>query len=162
MGGKATVSGRGRKPKPTARKKAAGNPGKRPLNEREPDFGLVTNIDAPEWITGFGREMWERVAPPLLKQKVLQVTDLHNVEAFCMAYNTWRMASDDVKKNGTVVAGATGGPVKNPALTAMNEAARQMVTFGSLLGLDPSSRQRLMGGDRKPLDNPFAGLLNGD
>jgi phage terminase small subunit len=93
MGGIATVAGRGRKPKPTARKKAAGNPGKRAINNDEPDFGLVTNIDAPEWITGAARDMWERVAPPLLKQKVLQVTDLHNVEAFCMAYGNWRAAA---------------------------------------------------------------------
>jgi P27 family predicted phage terminase small subunit len=161
MGGIATVAGRGRKPKPTARKKAAGNPGKRAINNDEPDFGLVTNIDAPAWITGEARDMWGRVAPPLLKQKVLQVTDLHNVEAFCMAYGTWRAAAADVAKNGVVVPGATGGPIKNPALTALNEAAKQMVTFGSMLGLDPASRQRLVGGGNKKPDNPFGKLING-
>lgn len=161
MGGIATVSGRGRKPKPTAKKVAAGNPGKRKLNLDEPDFGLVTDIDPPEWITGEARDMWQRVAPPLLKQKVLQVTDLHNVEAFCMAYGVWRSAAREVALNGTVVAGATGGPIKNPALTAANEAMRQMVTFGSLLGLDPASRQRLVGGGKKESDNPFGKLLNG-
>lgn len=151
----------GRKPKPTARKIAAGNPGKRALNNDEPDFGLVVDIDPPEWITGPGREMWLRVAPLLCKQKVLQVTDLHNVEAFCMAYGTWRLAAIDVANNGVVVAGATGGPIKNPALTALNEAARQMVTFGSMLGLDPVSRQRLVGGGPKKPNNPFGKLING-
>lgn len=161
MGGIATVAGRGRKPKPTARKKAAGNPGKRAINVAEPDFGLVTDIDAPEWITGTARDMWARVAPLLLKQKVLQVTDLHNVEAFCMAYGNWRDAAADVAKNGVVIAGATGGPIKNPALTALNEAAKQMVTFGSMLGLDPASRQRLVGSGPKKPDNPFGRLING-
>lgn len=161
MGGLATVAGRGRKPKPTARKRAAGNPGKRALNNDEPDFGLVTNVDAPEWITGPAHDMWTRVVPLLLQQQVLQMTDLHNVEAFCVAYGTWRAAALDVKTNGTVVAGATGGPVKNPALTALNEAARQMVTFGSLLGLDPASRQRLVGGGKKKTENPFGKLING-
>lgn len=161
MGGIATTPGRGRKPKPTARKKAAGNPGRRELNENEPDFGLVTNIDAPEWISGPAREMWERVTAPLCKQKVLQVTDIHNVEAFCMAYGTWRAAADDVKKNGVVVSGATGGPIKNPALSALNEAAKQMVTFGSMLGLDPASRQRLVGATKKT-SNPFGKLINGN
>jgi P27 family predicted phage terminase small subunit len=161
MGGIATVPGRGRKPKPTARKKAAGNPGKRALNDNEPDFGLVTDVDAPDWITGAGREMWERVTPLLCKQKVLQMTDLHNVEAFCMAYNTWRLAAQSVAKDGVVVPGAQGGPIKNPALTALNEAARQMVTFGALLGLDPASRQRLVGGGKKESANPFGKLING-
>lgn len=156
------VAGRsGRKPKPTQRKIAAGNPGKRALNTAEPDFGLVTDIDPPEWITGAGREMWERITPLLCRQKVLQMTDLHNVEAFCVAYNTWRLSSADVAKNGVVVAGATGGPVKNPALTALNEASKQMATFGAMLGLDPASRQRLVGGGKKQTANPFGRLING-
>jgi P27 family predicted phage terminase small subunit len=161
MGGIATVAGRGRKPKPTARKKAAGNPGKRALNNDEPDFGLVTNIDAPEWITEEARDMWQRVAPLLLKQKVLQATDLHNVEVFCTAYGNWRAAKNHVAKFGLVLEGASGGPVKNPALTVINEAAKQMVTFGSMLGLDPASRQRLTGAGNDKPDNPFGDLLNG-
>jgi P27 family predicted phage terminase small subunit len=161
MGGIATVPGRGRKPKPTARKKAAGNPGKRKLNTVEPDFGLVTNIDPPEWITGAAREMWLRIAPLLCQQKVLQASDIHNVEIFCMAYGNWRLASIDVATNGIVVPGATGGPTKNPALTALNEAAKQMASFGALLGLDPTSRSRVIGGGQEKPNNPFTGLLNG-
>jgi len=161
MGGIAKVPGRGRKPKPTARKEAAGNPGKRALNKDEPDFGAVTDIGAPEWIIGHAREMWERLVPLLCGQKVLQMTDLHNVEIFCTAYGNWREAQKEVAKNGIVVMGAQGGPTKNPALTAVNEAARQMATFGAMLGLDPTSRSRLMGGGNKKPDNPFGALLNG-
>ncbi|PUA17274.1 phage terminase small subunit P27 family [Glaciimonas sp. PCH181] len=156
------VAGRsGRKAKPTQRKIAAGNPGKRALNAREPDFGEVADIDPPEWILGCGRDMWLRIVPLLCQQKVLQTTDLHNVEIFCMAYNTWRLSVIDVANNGVVVEGATGGPIKNPALTAQNEASRQMATFGGLLGLDPTSRQRLIGGGKKKADNPFGKLING-
>lgn len=161
MGGIATVAGRGRKPKPTARKKAAGNPGKRAINDDEPDFGLVIDIDPPEWILGEAREMWLRVTPPLLAQKVLQVTDLHNVEGFCMAYSNWRASAVHIATHGIVMEGATGGPIKNPALTALAEAAKQMVTFGAMLGLDPASRQRLTGGGNKKTDNPFGKLING-
>lgn len=159
MSGIAKVPGRGRKPKPTARKIAAGNPGKRALNKDEPDFGVVTGIDAPEWIIGHAKDMWDRVVPLLCKQKVLQMTDLHNVEIFCNAYGNWRAAQEDVARNGIVVAGAQGGPTKNPALTAVNEAARQMATFGAMLGLDPSSRARLAGGGNKKPDNPFGDLV---
>jgi P27 family predicted phage terminase small subunit len=154
------VAGRsGRKPKPTQKKVAAGNPGKRALNHDEPDFGEVTNIDPPEWIDGYAKDMWERVMPLLCKQQILQLTDIHNVELFCMAYKNWRLAQEEVAKNGVVVMGAEGGPVKNPALTAVNEATRQMATFGAMLGLDPSSRSRLTGGTRKKPSNPFGALL---
>lgn len=161
MGGMAAVAGRGRKPKPTARKLAAGNPGKRALNTKEPDFGLVTDINPPEWIVGAAREMWQRITPLLVRQKVLQMTDLHNVEAFCMAYGHWRMAVADVAIHGVLAENATGSVIKNPSLTVIAEASRQMVTFGSLLGLDPASRQRLTGGGNKKTDNPFGKLING-
>jgi phage terminase small subunit len=36
-----------------------------------------------------------------------------------------------------------------------------MVTFGSLLGLDPSSRSRLTGGKKPAGNNEFSALLNG-
>ncbi|RQU96647.1 phage terminase small subunit P27 family [Burkholderia cenocepacia] len=154
------VAGRsGRRPKPVARKEAAGNPGKRQLNTQEPDFGLVTNIEPPEWLDDAAVDMWERVAPLLCKQKILQFTDLHNVEIFCAAYGNWRRAQEQLAKEGPVVMGAQGGPVKNPAATVVKEAAGQMATFGAMLGLDPSSRQRLIGPKKKNSGNPFADLL---
>jgi len=160
MGGTATVAGRGRKPKPTAKKKLAGNPGKRALNHAEPEFTKITDVDPPEWLSERAAVMWKMILPELLRENVVALTDLHNVEAFCTAYDNWRMAQESIQVHGIVVAGATGGPVKNPALTAANETMRQMVTFGSLLGLDPSSRTRLIGGNKEKTTNEFAQLLS--
>lgn len=107
------VAGRsGRRPKPTAQKALAGNPGKRKLNKDEPDFALVTNVDAPEWLCEHATRVWEMLVPELLRAKVLALTDMHNVEAFCSAYGNWRRAQESVIAHGIVVAGATGGPVK--------------------------------------------------
>lgn len=159
MGGTATVAGRGRKPKPTAKKLLAGNPGKRALNKAEPEFSKITNVDPPEWLTDRAAQMWRMVVPELLRENVVAITDLHNVEAFCVAYDNWRMAQESVRQHGIVVAGAQGGPIKNPALTAANETMRQIVTFGSMLGLDPASRTRLIGGNKEKETNEFAQLL---
>ncbi|RSK77865.1 phage terminase small subunit P27 family [Pandoraea apista] len=154
------VAGRsGRRPKPVANKEAAGNPGKRQLNTQEPDFGLVTNIEPPEWLDIEAADMWRRVAPLLCKQRILQLTDLHNLEIFCSAYGNWRRAQGELARHGAVVSGAQGGPVKNPAATVVKESAGQMATFGAMLGLDPSSRQRLIGPKKKNEGNPFAALL---
>jgi len=70
MGGVATRPGRGRKPKPTKQKALAGNPGKRKLNEAEPDFGTMTGADAPEWMPDLAGSMWETVVPLLCGQHV--------------------------------------------------------------------------------------------
>ena len=160
MGGVATVAGRGRKPKPTAKKQLAGNPGKRALNKDEPQFSTVTNIDPPEWLTERAAMMWRMLIPELLREHVVALTDLHNVEAFCTAYDNWRSAQEVVVKDGVVVSSAQGSPIKNPAFTVANETMRQMVTFGSLLGLDPSSRTRLIGGNKATSTNEVAKLLS--
>lgn len=160
MGGTATVAGRGRKPKPTAKKALAGNPGKRALNKAEPAFSTVTDIDPPEWLSDRAATMWKMLVPELLREHVIALTDLHNVEAFCTAYDNWRAAQAAVAQFGIVVESSQGSPMKNPALTAANEAMRQMVTFGSMLGLDPASRTRIIGGNKQKSTNEFAALLS--
>ena len=148
----------GRRPKPTALKELAGNPGKRALNKNEPKFSELKSVETPEWMPELAATMWETVLPELLANKVLTIPDLHNVEAFCMAYQRWREGQEDVTLNGIVIK-TENSVIKNPAVTVVNEASVQMMKFGSLLGLDPSSRSRLMGAakDNKP-SNPFADL----
>ncbi|EKN6005348.1 TPA: phage terminase small subunit P27 family [Yersinia enterocolitica] len=77
---------------------------------------------------------------------------------FCVAYSTARKSQKHVAEHGVVMVGATGGPVKNPALTALNEAMKQLASFGGMLGLDPSSRARLVGAGKKTSKNPFTNL----
>lgn len=156
MAGKQIVSGRGRKPKPTAQKKAAGNPGKRKLNELEPNFTQITSVEVPEWLSENAQIMFKLVTDELCREQVLSVTDLHNVEAFCTSYANWRMAQTAIDKDGITVEGAMGGLIKNPAVTVANESLRQIVTFGSMLGLDPASRSRLMGASKKQAANSFS------
>ncbi|MDF2644187.1 MAG: terminase, partial [Pseudomonas sp.] len=136
-----------------------GNPGKRALNTAEPKFSQVTNIDPPDWLSARAADMWRMVIPELLREHVVALTDLHNVEAFCTAYAKWRMAEESVQQFGIVVESSQGSPMKNPALTAANEAMRQMVAFGSLLGLDPASRTRIIGGNKQQSTNAFAEVL---
>lgn len=157
MTGKSLIPGRGRKPKPTRRKEAAGNPGKRALNRNEPEFTPITHADPPEWFDDTAAGMWELIITELCGQDVLCATDLHNVVLFCQAYRNWYEAQKEVINFGITIVSEMG-PKKNPALTAANEAMRQMVTIGSLLGLDPSSRQRLLGSKAKKSDNPFKNL----
>ncbi|QIY09460.1 phage terminase small subunit P27 family [Plesiomonas shigelloides] len=158
----AGVPGRsGRRLNPAALNDLAGNPGKRKRRSPSPSetFAPLMGVDAPEHLPEMAKIMWETLAPELCSKGVLCLTDLHNLEAFCLAYQTMRQARAHVDIHGVVVAGSQGGPIKNPALTAMNEAMRQMATFGGMLGLDPSSRQRVIGAvGKKENKNPFASL----
>lgn len=151
---------RGRKPKPSNLKVIQGNAGKRKLNDAEPQAEALQQIpEAPAWLTELGIEAWDHLASWLVGSKILTATDLHNLEAFCSAYSRWRAAEEHYAKEGPVVEGATGGPVKNPAATVINESLKQMAMFGSALGLDPASRVRLAVPGSGEDDNPFAALL---
>ena len=154
---------RGRKPKPTAQKKLAGNRGKRALPENELQFDPISAVDAPAHLDEIATECWETYAPLLCGQKVLCITDLHNLEIFCNAYSGYRqsvaLAAGEItiyQDNGTIK--------KNPALSAANEFANQMKSFGAMLGLSPADRSRIMSPKTKEDDNPFGallGMLNG-
>ena len=52
---------RGRKPKPTALKVLEGNPGKRPLNDREPVPPKGT-LKCPAWLLPEAKKEWKRLA----------------------------------------------------------------------------------------------------
>ncbi|MGO3397794.1 MAG: phage terminase small subunit P27 family [Serratia proteamaculans] len=161
MTGKSVTPGRGRKPKSTARKVLAGNPGKRQLNTDEPQFTPITHADPPAWFDDIGRGIWAAVIGELCSQQILYVTDLHNVVMFCSAYRNWQTAQTDIMTEGLTIMTPKGEVKKNPKLTVANEAMRQVVTFGSLLGLDPVSRHRLIGAAGKgKTDNPFVRLIS--
>ena len=148
------VKGRsGAKPKPNKTKQLSKS---RNVNNNAVEFDTIANVDPPEWLPELAAEMWKTVCPHLCKKKVLAVTDLHNLETFCIAYATWREATQHIAVNGIVVEGAAGGPIKNPACTVANETMRQMALFGGNLGLDPASRGRLIGSTSNTESNPFS------
>jgi len=157
----AGASGRsGRKPKPVERKLVAGNPGKRALNRAAPQFGEVVDIDPPaDWKPGPARDRWLHLAPLLCAQGVLQATDIQNLEVYCAAYGRFRQAEQHMAEHGVVIRDKRGRFAKNPAATVANEAARRMATFGALLGLDPSSRQRLIGPKKRDGGNELTAIL---
>ncbi|MCO6556011.1 phage terminase small subunit P27 family [Gilliamella sp. BG6] len=160
----AGASGRsGRKPKPVAIKKLTNNPGKRKLNKYEPTFTPIKGVTLPEWFVEAELHlaiiMWELTAKELCAEGLLCVTDLSILERWCVAYEFWRRAVINIARQGNTVIGATGGPVKNPELTAKKEQESEMNTTGALLGLDPSSRQRLIGlATKEKSNNPFSNL----
>jgi len=147
---------RGRTPKPKAQKELAGNPGKRAINQNEPEFEQIVDIDCPEWIEDeIAIQCWEHYCPLLCQSGVLTMADIHNLEMFVISYATWRHAVAEAGKEITVVQ-ENGTIKKNPALSAVNECFKQVQSIGASLGLDPENRTKIVvpGGGKKK-ENPF-------
>lgn len=161
-----TAGRSGRRPKPTARKELAGNPGKRALNKEEPVFTPIKGVALPDWFSEddglpMAAVMWELTTKELCGQGLLCVTDLAVLERWCVAYEFWRRAVKNIAREGLTITGAMGGKIKNPELTAKKEQESEMSSTGSMLGLDPSSRQRLIGlAGQKKISNPFLKMIN--
>src|ERR1700680_4917197 len=75
----------GPKPKPTTLKLLTGNPGKRPLNDAEPQ-PLVGDPGCPSWLDAEAKREWKRIAPELVSLGLLTILDRATFAAYCQAW----------------------------------------------------------------------------
>ncbi len=136
---------RGTKPKPTAKKKLQGNPGRRPLPTAEPEFSGTTT--PPKWLSNRAKTEWRRLASRLELIGILTPGDRAAFATYCAAYA--RM----VEAENFLASPAAGGSLKYltstgalkawPEIAIANQAADCMRKFLIEFGLTPSSRTRL-------------------
>jgi P27 family predicted phage terminase small subunit len=148
---------RGRKPKPTARQIAEGDPrrkGKHKLIEKlkaEPNArrGLP---GCPPHLSGRARAAWEFWAEELGVMNIDSRPDAQMLEGACVNYSRAVQADLMLAEQGITVTESKiteSGEVivlkirKHPAVEVSNAAWRQLRAFCSEFGLSPASRTRL-------------------
>lgn len=136
----------GRKPLPTKLKILRGNPGKRPINKREPQ-PRVSIPDCPAELDEVAAAEWKRVCPELAAIGVLTQLDRSALSAYCQSWSQWLAAIDKLKLHGPVVKAPSGFPIQNPYFSIANSALKQMKAFLTEFGMTPSSRSRIATGD---------------
>jgi P27 family predicted phage terminase small subunit len=133
---------KGRKPKPTKTKELAGNPGKRPLNKREPKPAAgvpVPPADCPERI----RDLWTQIVA-VLPPGVVTLADslallmLAGAAADFIAYRNAAPPGTDV------LASDDGNAYWNLVAAARDKAEARLRSLLAEFGLTPSSRSRLV------------------
>lgn len=134
----------GRKPKPTALKRLQGNPGKRPLNDREPKPPRARSVRVPKGrLPADGQRLWRALAPVLQEMGVLSEGDLPALEMLCLHYSVARDAVTMLEEDGLTVDTVQGGVKKHPAAAVLVENSRLLRAYLSDFGLTPASRVRL-------------------
>ncbi|WP_283582915.1 phage terminase small subunit P27 family [Limosilactobacillus difficilis] len=112
----------------------------------------------PEYLGKLAQQTWRKIVPYLESTSRVQRIDASLVEQYCTEYELYRIAYADISKNGIQdklfrsVQNSAGeiigkdfvGVRKNPAVTTMNDALKQLKAIGSQLGLSPKARQDLM------------------
>jgi P27 family predicted phage terminase small subunit len=136
----------GRRPKPTAIKVLTGNPGKRPLNEREPQpTGVPT---CPQFLNKIAKQEWRRIAKELKAMGLLTSVDRVALACYCMAWSRVVMAEQKIAETGMayMTRGANGEPrnlVQSPYVGIANRGMEICHKFLTEFGLTPSSRSRV-------------------
>lgn len=138
---------RGTKPEPTVLRKLRGNPGKRPMNTREPVMQEASeSFDQPPLELNADRvaeNEWQRLAPILRKSKTVTEADRGALIALCQQWSRYLESNRSVAAAGMVVRSPSGYPMPNPYIAIANRALGQCVKLWAELGLTPSSRSRV-------------------
>lgn len=140
----------GRKPKPTALKLVAGNPGKRALNKKEPQLDLAEPT-APEFLNTDAKVEWGRVVGTLYRAGLMTELDRAVLAAYCQAYGRWaqaeralmRMADKDEFNRALMVKTHNGTAMQNPLVGTANKAKADMVRYAIEFGMTPSARSKV-------------------
>lgn len=151
---------RGRKPKPTALKVLEGNPGKRPLNDREPVPPKGT-LKCPAWLLPEAKKEWKRLAPALEAMGVLTMADLTAFEGYCQAYARWKEAEAFITQHGSIFQTPSGYVQQVPQVSIAQTNMKIMLKFCEQFGLTPSARSRIVGGENSDEEDEMEKLLEG-
>jgi P27 family predicted phage terminase small subunit len=127
-----------------------GNPGKRPLPEKEP-IPPAELPDPPEILDAYAREEWARVGPGLAALGILSGLDRGLLTAYCTAWSRWRHAEEELKKRevkggqlaALVDVTKAGNIIQNPLVGISNAAAAAYVKYGDMLGMGVGARARI-------------------
>jgi P27 family predicted phage terminase small subunit len=144
---------RGRKPKPTHLKMVAGNPGKRPLNEDEPQPGAIGN--PPKELCPAARRKWRAMIIETVWGQMLTAADRDLLAEYCRLYIKKLEAEEMLKEHGPVVAAPNGFPCPSPWVAIANRCAADMLKIAAECGGTPSARSRLQVAKPSKTENPF-------
>jgi P27 family predicted phage terminase small subunit len=89
------------------------------------------------------KKKWDEVTKGLGRLGLIDEIDATHIEGLCKAYQTAKEADAIVDKDGMVIVGAKGTPIKHPAIQVSADAWHKVRMYCNDLGLNHLSRQRM-------------------
>lgn len=137
---------RGPAPKPAEVAEMQGNPGHRTLH-RTPDAVPTIGLDAPDWLTGPGLDIWSAIVPQLRVLRFVRTTDSLLLARYCDYLARWINLKAKVDAEGEAYETVSNhGKMmrQNPHFRAMLQVEEKLIAAEDRLGLSPASRQQLL------------------
>ncbi len=133
---------RGRPPKPTKLKLLQGNPGKRPINKKEPK-PKTTVPSCPAHLDVEAKKEWRRITRELSAIGLVSKIDMAALAVYAVAWSRWVEAEQKLKRFGVIIKSPSGYPIQSPYLAVANQAVKQMTSMLTEFGMTPASRTRV-------------------
>ena len=133
---------RGRKPKPTRLKLIEGNPGRRPIDGREPKPpGSLPSC--PAHLSPTAKTEWKRLARSLNRIGMLTEIDRAAMAAYCQAYGRWVEAERKLAETPALLKTPAGYVQASPWIGIANKQLELMAKYMAELVLSAVSRTRV-------------------
>ncbi|MDP3909527.1 MAG: phage terminase small subunit P27 family, partial [Gemmatimonadales bacterium] len=132
-------------PTPTALRVLRGNPGRRPLNQREPK-PTATRPTCPAGLDKEAKAEWHRVVPELHRLGLLTKVDRAALVTYVQQWARQQRAEADIAKYGEVITQVVDGVVRreeNPSVRIADRAGQRIRMWCAEFGLTPSARSRM-------------------
>lgn len=119
----------------------------------------LTRINPPdELIDPTAVKVWKTQSKVLIERGTFEVEDAPLLVAYCNSFalmlQAEAMIADQMAENGGLVVPTADGSIKkSPYVNVRNDAISQLTRTGSLLGLDPLTRIRMMGAGSNDSDS---------
>jgi P27 family predicted phage terminase small subunit len=139
----------------------AGNPGRRPLNKREPK-PKIEKPSCPKHLKGEARREWTRQVKHLYALGCLAAQDRAALAVYCSLWARVVEGEEKLAEPGVslVYKNSSGNYVKNPWVAIVADAAREMRMMAAEFGFTPASRSRISVEPAKRDDEGYEGFLN--
>lgn len=106
----------------------------------------ISRISPPDELMGeAARRIWKQQSKVLIERGTFEIEDAPLLQAYC---NSWQMMLDAeirIANEGFTVPTADGSEKMHPVVNVRDKAVQQLSRLGSLLGLDPLTRVRMLG-----------------
>jgi P27 family predicted phage terminase small subunit len=149
---------RGPIPKPTAIARAEGNPGKRRLNDTEPQPRAIAPR-CPAHLDAEAKKEWKRLVPVLLRMRVLSEADWMTLASLCQTWSTLVKAQAKLTEMGVLYKTPSGYIQQSPLFSMVNQCVDIITKLSREFGLTPAARSRIVAQTEEEDDDLWA-LLN--
>ena len=162
----------GPRPMPSRLKIITGNPGKRPLNEDEPQPDALDDFSPPDHIENdeLAVRKWDEAAQVLCDMQVMTIADRETLARYCLVWSHWMQMREKCRQLGREIMHYEADPNRTdgrlrikwaqPAPWAVDEKAarKDLLQLEREFGLTPSSRSQVTIHSNKA-DDPFEAFL---